>query len=121
MLKLKAIENILIKCQQGRSGHANEETRHMLALLEDIKSIENKSQRHGLLPSIQDSPSKSKYLTKSPEQRKVKMILDKFPKNLIQPDNQDKLLDVMNNTFGVSQQDIADLRNAQGTKQMYNT
>lgn len=38
-LKLKAIENILVKCQQGKQGNSSEEAKHMLALLDDIKSI----------------------------------------------------------------------------------
>ena len=38
-LKLKAIENILVKCQQAKNGSLNEEARHMLALLEDVKNI----------------------------------------------------------------------------------
>ena len=38
-LKMKAIENILIKCQQGKQGSSSEEARHMLALLDDIKNV----------------------------------------------------------------------------------
>ena len=39
MLKLKAIENILLKLQQGKTDHPSEEAKHVMALLEDVKGM----------------------------------------------------------------------------------
>lgn len=105
LLKLKAIENILIKCQQGRQGFVNEETKQMMALLDDIKTIKTPK-----LPQVSQSLNKSKAsFQMSPDNKKAIQVLEKFPKNLFATENQDRLLDVMNSTFGISQAEIAEL------------
>lgn len=37
-LKLKAIENVLIKCQVAKSGHGSPEAAQIMELLEEIKN-----------------------------------------------------------------------------------
>ena len=39
MVKLKAIENVLIKYHQAKNGHLSAEAQQVMALLDEIKSM----------------------------------------------------------------------------------
>jgi hypothetical protein len=62
MLKIKAIENILLKCQASRNGQPTPEAERVLSLLDDIRTAPDRNRgshlavkSHGL-----DSPASFK-------------------------------------------------------------
>lgn len=119
MLKLKAIENVLAKCQMtNRNGQPNQEAMQVMALLDDMKInkslFDGNSTKRSTFWSF-NSPNKTSsskprntkgsfYSTMktSVSAMKTKKIIDKLPANLIDYDCQEELRNKMVSTFSGS-------------------
>ena len=124
-LKIRALENVLLKVHQARNGHVSPEIQQIVSLLEDMHSsqltaktsvfdqskLSNYNQKRKWRFNDATSPVKSqsvapnyagvnyKQVMPSPLTLKSKRIIDKMPKNLYDFDNQSKFRNFIDSTF----------------------